>query len=85
MIVPLGFRTVVGEDAVKIVKNMQASERWMRLYFGAVLFAIYFVNPFPYREWAFSGLLIIATGVLGYCPLYSLFARLKRESLCEED
>jgi hypothetical protein len=69
---------------VKIPKNMQTAERWMRLYFGAVLFAIYFVNPFPYREWTFCGLLVMATGVLGYCPLYSLFARLKHESHREQ-
>ena len=64
---------------MKLEKNMQPMERWLRLYFGAVLFAIYFVNPFPYKEWTFSGLLVMATGVFGYCPLYSLFAWFRRD------
>ncbi|MBU2841542.1 YgaP family membrane protein [Acidithiobacillus thiooxidans] len=60
---------------MKIIKNMNSTERWLRLYFGAIIFLIYFVNPFPYREWTFSGLLLIATGVFGYCPVYSFLKK----------
>lgn len=63
---------------MKVKKNMQPIERWMRLYFGALLLAIYFVNPFPYKEWTFSGALVMATGIFGYCPLYSLFEWFQR-------
>jgi len=62
---------------VKIIKNMNTTERWLRIYFGAIIFLVYFVNPFPYKEWTFSGLLLIATGVIGYCPVYSLLKKPK--------
>ncbi|WP_308389188.1 DUF2892 domain-containing protein [Acidithiobacillus sp. AMEEHan] len=58
--------------------NMLPIERWLRLYFGVILLAIYFMNPFPYKEWTFSGLLLIATAATGYCPIYSLLRRRKR-------
>ncbi|MEY2342846.1 DUF2892 domain-containing protein [Acidithiobacillus sp. IBUN Pt1247-S3] len=59
--------------------NMQPIERWLRLYFGVILFAIYFFNPFPYKEWTFSGLLLIATAATGYCPIYSFLRRRKKD------
>ncbi|WP_414040883.1 DUF2892 domain-containing protein [Acidithiobacillus sp. M4-SHS-6] len=60
---------------MKITKNMNSTERWLRIYFGAIIFLVYFVNPFPYREWTFSGLLLIASGVFGYCPVYSFIKK----------
>ncbi|OCX69533.1 hypothetical protein A6M27_05610 [Acidithiobacillus thiooxidans] len=63
---------------MKTIKNMNSTERWLRLYFGAIIFLIYFVNPFPYREWTFSGLLLIATGVFGYCPVYSFLKKTRK-------
>ncbi len=60
---------------MKIIKNMTPTERWLRIYFGAIIFLVYFVNPFPYREWTFSGLLLIATGVAGYCPIYTFLKK----------
>ncbi len=55
--------------------NMKPMERWLRIYFGLIIFAIYFVSPFPYRQWTFSGLLLVATGITGYCPIYTLLRR----------
>lgn len=60
---------------MRIPVNMQPIERWLRLYFGVILLAIYFMNPFPYKEWTFSGLLLIATAASGYCPIYALLRR----------
>ncbi|MGE4530715.1 MAG: DUF2892 domain-containing protein [Acidithiobacillus sp.] len=60
---------------MKITRNMNTTERWLRIYFGAVIFLVYFVSAFPYKEWTFSGLLLIATGVVGYCPIYSLLKK----------
>ena len=62
---------------MKVIKNMNTTERWLRIYFGTIIFLVYFVNPFPYKEWTFSGLLIIASGVIGYCPVYSLLKKPK--------
>ncbi|HUX18700.1 MAG TPA: DUF2892 domain-containing protein [Acidithiobacillus sp.] len=62
---------------MKVIKNMNTTERWLRIYFGSIIFLVYFVNPFPYKEWTFSGLLIIASGVIGYCPVYSLLKKPK--------
>ena len=59
--------------------NMQPIERWLRLYFGVIILAIYFFNPFPYKEWTFSGLLLIATAAAGYCPVYRLLRRRQKD------
>lgn len=63
---------------MRIQSNMQPIERWLRLYFGVIIVAIYFLNPFPYKEWTFSGLLLIATAATGYCPVYT-FLRKRKE------
>ena len=63
---------------MRIRPNMLPVERWLRLYFGAILVAIYFMNPFPYKEWTFSGLLLIATAATGYCPVYGFLRRRKK-------
>jgi len=58
-------------------KNMLPVERWLRLYFGLILIAIYFITPFPYKQWTWSGLLLVLTAMTGYCPIYAL---LRKES-----
>ncbi|MGK9451102.1 YgaP family membrane protein [Acidithiobacillus caldus] len=56
-------------------KNMLPVERWLRLYFGLILIAIYFITPFPYKQWTWSGLLLILTAITGYCPIYAMLRK----------
>ena len=56
-----------------MLKNMGTPDRVIRIIVGLVLIALYFVYPTaPYR-WAFLlGIVPLATGLLGWCGLYSL-------------
>lgn len=50
--------------------NMRGLDRLVRIALGALVFSMYFVGP--KSDWALLGLVPIATGVLGYCPIYGL-------------
>lgn len=54
-------------------KNMHSLERAGRIVLGLILLAAFFLYPeAPYR-WAFLiGLVPLATGLVGSCPLYTV-------------
>ncbi len=52
-------------------KNEHVVDRLVRVVGGSVLLALVFVGP--QTAWGWVGLLPIATGLLGSCPLYTLF------------
>jgi hypothetical protein len=52
-------------------RNEHAVERVLRVALGAGLLAIAFVGP--KTPWGFVGIIPLATGLLGSCPLYTLF------------
>lgn len=52
-------------------KNEHPIERALRVVVGAVLVSMVFVGP--KAAWGWIGLVPIATGLLGSCPLYTLF------------
>ena len=54
---------------MKLQKNMMPVERWLRIYFGAMIAAVLLWYPWPFWEWTLSGYLLIATGIFGYCPI----------------
>ena len=56
---------------MKLQKNMLPVERWLRIYFGAMIAAVLLWYPWPFWEWTLSGYLLIATGIFGYCPIYA--------------
>ena len=47
-----------------------ALDRLLRLALGVVLLALVFVGP--KTPWGLIGLVPLATGALGFCPLYRL-------------
>lgn len=66
-------------------RNEHAIERVIRVALGLGLLAIAFVGP--KTAWGFVGVIPLATGLVGSCPLYTLFgistcpiARAKRGS-----
>ena len=52
-------------------KNEHPVERFLRVVAGGVLLSLAFVGPAT--PWGFIGIIPILTGVVGSCPLYSLF------------
>jgi hypothetical protein len=54
-----------------IPTNEHPVERALRVVIGLVLLSLVFVGPRTY--WGLLGLVPLATGILGSCPLYTLF------------
>jgi hypothetical protein len=62
----------VEEDAMNLLpQNVHAIERVARVALGVGLLAIAFVGP--QTPWGYLGIVPLATGLLGSCPLYTLF------------
>ena len=51
-----------------MTQNENAIDRVFRLLLGVVLLALVFVGP--KTPWGLIGLIPLATGALGFCPLY---------------
>jgi len=54
----------------RIPFNMSARDRILRILIGGAVLSLYFVGP--QSDWALLGLLLIASGLAGFCPLYAL-------------
>lgn len=52
-------------------RNVDGIERLARIILGLAVLALAFVGP--RSSWAFLGIIPMASGLLGWCPLYSLF------------
>lgn len=52
-------------------KNEHVVDRAVRVVLGLALLAMVFVGP--QTPWGLVGLILVATGLLGSCPLYTLF------------
>ena len=51
-------------------RNEGTLDRGLRVLLGLALLAIVFVGP--QTPWGWIGLVPLLTGLVGYCPLYSL-------------
>lgn len=51
--------------------NEHPLERVLRVVLGLALLALVFVGP--HTPWGWLGLVPLATGLIGSCPLYTLF------------
>lgn len=52
-------------------RNVHPVERALRVLLGLVLLALVFTGP--RTPWGLLGVIPLATGLLGSCPLYTLF------------
>lgn len=52
-------------------RNEATVERIIRVVLGLVLISLYFVGP--RTAWGWLGVVPLATGAIGSCPLYTLF------------
>jgi len=51
--------------------NEGTLDRTLRILLGIVLVSLIFVGPKSF--WGLVGLVPIATGIIGFCPLYRIF------------
>ncbi|WP_169566366.1 YgaP family membrane protein [Sneathiella limimaris] len=51
--------------------NVGKIDRTLRVAVGALLLALVFTGP--QTPWGWIGLIPLLTGLVGYCPAYSLF------------
>jgi hypothetical protein len=54
-----------------LATNEHPIERVVRVTLGVAILALFFVGP--KSAWALLGIVPLATGLLGSCPLYTLF------------
>ena len=52
-------------------RNEGAIDRVLRVIVGLAILSLVFVGP--QTPWAWLGLVPLATGLVGFCPLYTLF------------
>ena len=53
--------------------NEGSIDRALRVVAGLVLLSLFFLYPdAPWRYWSLIGLVPIATGLMGWCPLYTV-------------
>lgn len=53
------------------MKNVGNADKVIRIILGLVLIALVFVGP--QTPWGWIGIIPLATGLIGFCPLYSVF------------
>ncbi|HWA12968.1 MAG TPA: DUF2892 domain-containing protein [Burkholderiales bacterium] len=56
-------------------RNVDAADRAARIIVGLALLAAMLLVPSAWRWFGLLGLVPLATGIAGWCPLYAWFAR----------
>lgn len=51
-------------------RNEGPLDRTLRIIFGLALLSLVFIGP--QTLWGLIGLVLLATGLMGYCPLYQI-------------
>lgn len=51
--------------------NEHPVERFVRVVLGIGILSLYFVGP--HSAWALLGVIPLLTGIVGSCPIYSIF------------
>ncbi|HRK24686.1 MAG TPA: DUF2892 domain-containing protein [Beijerinckiaceae bacterium] len=54
-----------------MTQNVGGIDRALRIIIGLVLLSLVFVGP--QTAWGWVGIVPLATGLIGWCPPYSLF------------
>lgn len=54
-----------------MTQNVGGIDRVLRIIIGLVLIALVFVGP--QTTWGWIGVVPLATGLIGWCPPYSIF------------
>lgn len=59
------------KEVIHVTKNIHPVERVVRVFVGLVLVSMAFVGP--KNGWFLLGVFPLLTGIIGWCPPYSLF------------
>ena len=54
-------------------KNVDTTDKWIRIVLGIILLTLIFVIQSDWRWLGLIGIIPLATGLLNFCPLYTLF------------
>lgn len=54
-------------------QNVGSVDRWIRIVLGIVLLGATVYGP--HTAWGYIGLVPLITGVMGWCPLYSILGK----------
>lgn len=54
-------------------KNIGSTDKWIRIVLGLALLALVFIVKSDWRWLGLIGIVPLATALLNFCPLYSLF------------
>jgi hypothetical protein len=65
-------RQVINEEDSNMKANVGGLDRTLRIVVGVVLIALFFVLQGPARYLAILGVIALGTGLLNFCPLYSM-------------
>jgi predicted cobalt transporter CbtA len=65
-------RLASNEENREMAANVGGIDRTLRIVVGIVLIALYFVLQGPVRYVGLLGLVALFTGLVSFCPLYSL-------------
>lgn len=52
--------------------NVGTVDRSLRIVVGLALLSLFFFLEGPARSWSLVGLVMLGTGLSGFCPLYTL-------------
>jgi hypothetical protein len=52
--------------------NVGTVDRTLRIVGGLALLSLFFFLEGPARSWSLVGLVMLGTGLSGFCPLYTL-------------
>jgi hypothetical protein len=52
--------------------NVGTVDRALRIVVGLALLSLFFFLEGPARSWSLVGLVMLGTGLSGFCPLYTL-------------
>ncbi len=61
------------EEERRMAENLGTIERIIRIIAGIGIVILAFVAPNIAWTWAYLGIVPIATGIVGCCPIYALF------------
>jgi len=66
-----GHRSGIDQLQGDYMKNVGQTDRLFRILIGLGILVFFLIGT--WSAWAYLGVLLLATGLIGYCPLYSVF------------
>jgi len=64
------FLAILYPNEENAMKNVGTVDKVIRIILGLVLIALVFVGP--QTPWGWIGIVPLVTGLIGFCPLYSV-------------